>query len=67
MSPSCVQRGKVQGALQAACQRSPNGMCYAICVDGGPVSRVESILMDVICSNVHVYGMVHPQVSNRPY
>ena len=34
--------GQVQGALKAACMRDGAGSCVAVCLDGGPVSRVES-------------------------
>ena len=32
--------------LAQACEATPN--CHAVCVDGGPVSRVESLMMDEI-------------------
>lgn len=62
-------RGKVQGALQAACQKSKftytcpdcrktreTGRCKAVLVAGGPVSRVEHYMMEKICKNVNVRG-----------
>ena len=46
--------------VQAFCV-TPNhaaaGHCVAVCVDGGPVSRVEAAEMSRIVKNVHVYGM----------
>ena len=49
--------GKVQGTLQTLCQESTHGTCIAVCVEGGPLSRVESLLMKGIVANVHVRGM----------
>lgn len=63
-------RGKVQGALQAACQKSifkytcpecgtirNTGRCKAVLIGGGPVSRVEDYMMKEICNNVNVRGL----------
>ena len=49
-------RGKVQGALAQACQASPKGECVAVCVEGGPVTRVEHLMMDEIVQNVRIRG-----------
>ena len=53
--------GKVAGALQTACQDNPvhnpceeNPNCVAVCIDGGPVSRVESLMMDEIVGSVRI-------------
>ena len=50
-------KGKVEGCLAAACQANPNGECVAICVEGGPVTRIEHLVMKEIVSNVRVRGM----------
>ena len=34
-----------------------NFNCLAVCVEGGPVTRVENIMMHDIVSNVNVKGM----------
>ena len=44
---------QVQGALQAAAQDG-GGKCVAVCIDGGPVTRVEHRMMKTITENVHV-------------
>ena len=46
----------MQGALQAAAQDTQFGKCVAVCVEGGPVTRVEHRMMEGIVKNVHVYG-----------
>ena len=56
--------GKVQGALQAACQQSPTHKCTAVCVHGGPVSRVELSKMPDIIKNVHVRGQDGADIIN---
>lgn len=48
--------GKVQGSLQSACQDSPNGVCVAVCIKGGPVTRVECKAMPGIVQNVRIRG-----------
>ena len=58
-------RAQVQGALAQACQASTNGDCVAVCVEGGPVTRVEHLLMDAIVKNVHVRGKDDVSVSAR--
>ena len=40
--------------MEEACEDTPN--CVAVCVEGGPVSRVEEYMMDEIVRNVHVMG-----------
>ena len=62
-SSSSSSGGKVEGALQATCQDHPmeeacedTPNCVAVCVEGGPVSRVEEYMMDEIVRNVHVMG-----------
>jgi len=47
--------GKVQGAIEQACQSSPSCACYAICVEGGPMSRVEATMMGAIVEGVCGY------------
>ena len=49
---------QVQGNLAAACQASPSGECVAVCIEGGPVTRIEHLLMDEIVKGVHVRGKV---------
>ena len=34
-------RGLVQGALKSACQDGATNSCVAVCIVGGPVTRVE--------------------------
>ena len=36
--------------------------CYAVCVEGGPVTRVENIMMHEIVSNVNVKGLNNVRV-----
>lgn len=48
--------GKVEGNLQAACQQNIFGTCVAVCIEGGPITRVESANMDEIVTNVNVRG-----------
>ena len=55
----------MQGALAQACQASTNGDCVAVCVEGGPVTRVEHLLMDAIVKNVHVRGTDGVSVSAK--
>ena len=52
----CLRIVQVQGSLSAACQANHNGECVAVCVEGGPVTRVEHLLMDKIVQNVHIRG-----------
>ena len=44
------------GAIKLGCQADLDGRVVAVCIEGGPVSRVESAMMDDIVSKVSVFG-----------
>ena len=47
--------GLVIGALKNACAESPTGTAIAVCIEGGPITRVESEMMDRIVGQVSFY------------
>ena len=47
--------GLVIGALKNACAESPTGTAIALCIEGGPITRVESETMDKIVGQVSFY------------
>ena len=44
------------GAIKLGCQADIDGRVVAVVIEGGPVSRVESVMMDDIVSKVSVFG-----------
>lgn len=47
-------KGKVRGNLEAALQS--RGRAVAVCIEGGPISQIESSIMRDLCEKVKVYG-----------
>ena len=57
MSASAWPPLQVQGNLKAACMRDAMASCVAVCLEGGPVSRVEA--RNMVCPPPAVYT-AHP-------
>ena len=54
--------GQIMGVLKMACQDDPGANVVAVCLEGGPVTRVESANMGEIVSKVNVFGGVNASI-----